>query len=78
MMRGARLQIHKLGCKSVSMYKLVPCLVDLMGDAYPELKEYETLIMDTLKLEEERFRLTLEKGLKRLDEEIEKYYGDKH
>ena len=77
-MRRAMLQIHKLGCKSVSMYKLVPCLVDLMGDAYPELKEYETLIMDTLKLEEERFRLTLEKGLKRLDEEIEKYYGDKH
>lgn len=77
-MRRAMLQIHKLGCKSVSMYKLVPCLVDLMGDAYQELKEYETLIMDTLKLEEERFRLTLEKGLKRLDEEIEKYYGDKH
>lgn len=76
-MRRAMLQIHKLGCKSVSMYKLVPCLVDLMGEAYPELKEYETLIMDTLKLEEERFRLTLEKGLKRLDEEIEKYYSNK-
>ncbi|MBO4956610.1 MAG: alanine--tRNA ligase [Rickettsiales bacterium] len=74
-MRRAMLQIHKLGCKSVSMYKLVPCLVDLMGESYPELKEYETLIMDTLKLEEERFRLTLEKGLRRLDEEIEKYYN---
>lgn len=74
-MRRAMLQIHKLGCKSVSMYKLVPCLVDLMGESYPELREYETLIMDTLKLEEERFRLTLEKGLKRLDEEIEKYYN---
>lgn len=75
-MRRAMLQIHKLGCKSVSMYKLVPCLVDLMGEAYPELKEYETLIMNTLKLEEERFRLTLERGLKRLDEEIEKYYNN--
>ncbi len=72
-MRRAMLQIHKLGCSSVSMYKLVPSLVDLMGDSYPELKERETLIMDTLKIEEERFRATLDKGLKLLNEEVEKF-----
>lgn len=72
-MRRAMLQIHKLGCKSVSMYKLVPCLVDLMGDAYPELKENENFIMENLKLEEEKFRTTLDKGLKLLNEEINKF-----
>ena len=75
-MRRAMLQIHKLGCNTVSMYKLVPCLVDVMGESYPELKENETLIMETLKLEEERFRATLDKGLKLLNEEIEKFLNN--
>lgn len=71
-MRRAMLQIYKLGCNSVVMYKLVPCLVDLMGDAYPELRKNETFIMETLKVEEEKFKQTLEKGLKRLEEKIQK------
>lgn len=71
-MRRAMLQVYKLGCKDISMYRLVPCLVDLMGDAYPELRKNESLIMETLKIEEEKFRATLEKGLKRLDEKIQK------
>lgn len=71
-MRRAMLQVHKLGCKNVAMYKLVPCLVDLMGDAYPELKEKEEFIMENMKVEEERFRATLDKGLKRLDDKIQK------
>ena len=73
-MRRAMLQVHKLGCKETMMYRLVPCLVNLMGDYYTELQEHENLIMNTLKNEEDKFRLTLEKGLKRLNEEVKKYY----
>ncbi len=69
-MRRAMLQIHKLGCNQTMMYRLVPCIVNLMGDYYTELKEHENLIMNTLKNEEDKFRQTLDKGLKRLDEKI--------
>ena len=72
-MRRAMLQIHKLGQKEVSMYKLVDSLVREMGMAYPELKQRKTLIEDTLKNEEIKFRTTLENGLKLLEEEIKKY-----
>ena len=50
------------------MYRLVPELVAEMGVAYPELKRAEALIAETLKLEETRFRETLARGLKLLDE----------
>ncbi len=73
-MRRAMLQVHKLGATQPEMFKLVPTLVNLMGDTYPELKENENLIMETLGLEESKFRQTLSKGLKILDEELEKYY----
>lgn len=75
-MRRAMLQIHKLNCNTVSMYKLVPSLVEKMGDSYPELIENENLIMETLKTEEEKFRATLDNGLKILEDEIEKYYKE--
>ena len=51
------------------MWKLVPVLVREMGQAYPELMRAEALITETLKLEETRFRKTLERGLSILDEE---------
>ena len=51
------------------MWKLVPALVREMGGAYPELGRAEALIEETLKLEESRFRKTLERGLHILDEE---------
>jgi len=51
------------------MWKLVPVLVREMGQAYPELHRAEALITETLKLEEIRFRKTLERGLAILDEE---------
>ena len=54
--------------KDPLMYRLVPALVAEMGEAYPELKRAEALIAETLKLEEERFRETLARGLKLLDE----------
>jgi len=50
------------------MYRLVPALVREMGQAYPELVRAENLIEETLRLEETRFRKTLERGLSILDE----------
>ena len=46
------------------MYKLVPTLISIMGETYPELKTAENLIIETLKDEEDKFRNTLNKGLK--------------
>jgi alanyl-tRNA synthetase len=57
-----------LGAKDPLMWRLVPVLVREMGQAYPELHRAEGLIAETLKLEEVRFRKTLERGLTILDE----------
>jgi alanyl-tRNA synthetase len=57
-----------LGAKDPLMHRLVPTLVAEMGEAYPELKRAEALVSETLKLEETRFRETLARGLKLLDE----------
>ena len=67
MRRGMR-HAHLLGTKDPLMHRLVPALVGEMGSAYPELKRSEPLIAETLKLEEIRFRETLARGLKLLDE----------
>ncbi len=69
MRRGMR-HAHKLGSAEPLMFRLVPSLVRMMGAAYPELNRAEALITETLKLEETRFRHTLERGLKLLDEEL--------
>ena len=58
-----------LGAREPLMWKLVPTLTREMGQAYPELGRAEALISETLKLEESRFRKTLERGLAILDEE---------
>jgi alanyl-tRNA synthetase len=68
MRRGMR-HAHLLGAKEPLMYRLFPTLLGMMSQAYPELKRAESLITETLKLEEERFKVTLERGLKLLDEE---------
>lgn len=52
------------------MYKLIPTLIDTMGDAYPELAQQKTLIEKVLKEEEESFLRTLETGIKLLDKQI--------
>lgn len=70
MRRGMR-HAHLLGASEPLMYKLLPTLVSSMGEAYPELKRAEKLISETLKNEETRFKITLDRGLKLLDEEIE-------
>ncbi|MBY0462452.1 MAG: alanine--tRNA ligase [Alphaproteobacteria bacterium] len=67
MRRGMR-HAHILGAKDPLMWRLVPTLTSLMGDTYPELCRAQTLIQQTLKLEEEKFRQTLERGLKLLQE----------
>ncbi len=69
-MRRAMRQLHKLGAKEASMYKLVDALIKEMGSAYPELSRAREVIVETLKNEEEKFRETLEKGLKILDSEV--------
>lgn len=74
-MRRAMRQIHKLGAKQAVMYKLVDSLIKEMGTAYPELSRARDTIIDTLKNEEEKFRETLEKGLKILEEEMKKITG---
>ncbi|HVF94027.1 MAG TPA: alanine--tRNA ligase [Sphingomonas sp.] len=67
-MRRAMRHAHLLGAKDPLMHRLVPALVAEMGAAYPELVRAQPLIEATLQQEETRFRQTLDKGLKLLDE----------
>ena len=67
-MRRAMRHAQLLGAKDPLMYRLVWALVREMGQAYPELVRAENLIEETLRLEETRFRKTLERGLTILDE----------
>ena len=67
-MRRAMRHAELLGAKDPLMWRLVPALTREMGQAYPELLRAEALITETLKLEETRFRRTLERGLAILDE----------
>src|SRR5712675_2704564 len=67
-MRRAMRHAELLGAKEPVMWKLVPVLVREMGQAYPELLRAEALVTETLRLEETRFRRTLERGLTLLDE----------
>ena len=69
-MRRAMRHAHLLGAKEPLMHRLVPALVAEMGAAYPELVRAQPLIEATLRQEEARFRQTLDKGLKLLDEAI--------
>jgi alanyl-tRNA synthetase len=67
-MRRAMRHAHILGARDPLMWRLVPALVRQMGDAYPELHRANALIAETLKFEEERFKQTLDRGLRLLDE----------
>ncbi|MEP5087806.1 MAG: alanine--tRNA ligase, partial [Paracoccaceae bacterium] len=69
-MRRAMRHAHLLGAKDPIMYQLVPALVRQMGAAYPELGRAQSLITETLELEETRFKTTLDRGLKLLDDEL--------
>ena len=69
-MRRAMRHAHLLGAKDPVMHQLVKTLVAQMGEAYPELRRAQPMIEETLLLEETRFKQTLDRGLKLLDEEI--------
>ena len=69
-MRRAMRHAHLLGARDPLMHRLVPALIGQMGAAYPELGRAQALIEETLRLEETRFRQTLERGLRLLDEEL--------
>ena len=71
-MRRAMRHAHLMGCVDPLLWKLVPSLVAQMGQAFPELIRAQSMITETLKLEESRFKQTLERGLKLLDEESAK------
>jgi alanyl-tRNA synthetase len=72
-MRRAMRHLQLLGAREPSMFKLVPSLIREMGQAYPELGRAEPLIEETLRLEETRFRKTLERGLIMLDDETKTF-----
>jgi len=74
-MRRAMRHAHMLGTAEPLMYKLVPALVKEMGEAYPELYAAQDLIEETLRSEEARFKETLDRGLKLLDDEVLKIEG---
>ncbi|MGH6905494.1 MAG: alanine--tRNA ligase, partial [Geminicoccaceae bacterium] len=67
-MRRAMRHAHMLGAREPLMWRLVPVLVAEMGQAFAELIRAEPLITEVLKLEETRFRGTLERGLRLLEE----------
>ena len=67
-MRRAMRHADLLGAKDPLMYRLLPSLTAEMGAAYPELIRAQPLIAETLEREEAKFRQTLDKGLRLLDE----------
>ena len=69
-MRRAMRHAHLLGAQDPLMHRLVPALVRQMGAAYPELGRAQALIEETLRLEETRFKQTLERGLRLLEDEL--------
>ena len=69
-MRRAMRHAHLIGAADPLMHRLVPSLVQQMGAAYPELVQAQSMIEETLYQEEARFRITLDRGLKLLEDEV--------
>lgn len=65
--RAVRYGYTFLNQKGAFMYKLIPALIDTMGDAYPELSAQQSLVEKVIKEEEESFLRTLETGIRLLD-----------
>ncbi len=68
-MRRAMRHLHMMGTREPTFHRLVPALVRQMGSAYTELSRAEPLITETMRLEENRFKAMLERGLGLLSEE---------
>ena len=71
MRRGMR-HSHLLGSKEPIFYKILKTLINEMSSSYPELLRAEALITETLKMEEEKFLILLERGMNILEEEMKK------
>ena len=71
-MRRAMRHVHMLNYKDPLIHQLVPSVVSNMSSNYPELSRAETLIKETLKYEELRFKDLLSTGIKQLDDEVSK------
>ena len=71
MRRGIRYGV-KIGLKGSFLHETVQTCIDRFGNAYPELKERSTFVTDVVKVEEERFAATLDRGLALLDREFDK------
>jgi len=69
-MRRAMRHAHLIGAADPLMHRLVPALVQQMGAAYPEIVQAQSTIEETLYQEETRFRTTLDKGLRLLEDEV--------
>jgi len=69
-MRRAMRHAHMLGATDPVMHRLVTALVRQMGGAYPELSRAQSMIEETLRLEETKFKQTLDRGLRLLDDEL--------
>ncbi|HIA27785.1 MAG TPA: alanine--tRNA ligase [Planctomycetes bacterium] len=67
---------YKLGMEKPFIYKLVPYLVGEMGDAYPELRSHQDLIVKLIQSEEKQFLSTLRTGITRFDDEVSKLEGE--
>ncbi|WP_338365676.1 alanine--tRNA ligase [uncultured Pseudoalteromonas sp.] len=67
---------NKLGAQGAFFYKLVAALIDQMGQAYPELAKQQEIIEKVLRIEEEQFGKTLERGLAILEESLSELKGD--
>jgi alanyl-tRNA synthetase len=75
-MRRAMRHAYLMGAQEPLMYRLVPALTRQMGQAYPELNFAENLIVETLRLEETRFRAMLERGMSLLNDEVGRLADD--
>ena len=71
MRRGMR-HSHLLGSKDPVFHNIFKSLLNEMSDSYPELERAQSLIKETLKMEEEKFLVLLDRGIKILKEEIDK------
>lgn len=67
---------YQLGAQDIFFYKLVKCLAEQMGVAYPELVEQLPVVEKVLKVEEEQFSRTLERGMAILNESLESLNGN--
>ncbi len=75
--RAVRYAYTFLGQKEAFLYKLLPTLVEEMGDAFPELKAHQQLIAKVMKEEEDSFLRTLDKGIALLDKAMEQLRAEK-